>query len=278
MKLNTESRLDLLAWGWRDEPAVHLEIATYFTEWTNVDPLLKEHRDWVEANAHGYGERAFHGMWGFLLKEYSWTKINPSNSVRFTFLEIGVFKGQVLSLVDLISYKVIKHSPWFDWDIYGITPLDSSGGHVDTNYMDCIDKIHRRFNTAYFDELRQPRLPKLFVGLSTSPDIINKVSEKFKLPGIDILYIDGGHDFDTVTSDIKNYVPLVNPGGLLVIDDSANKLHLPAGFFLGIESVSDATDQLLMPFCENPIYPFNEFEFLFNVGHNRIWRRRLATK
>ena len=36
---------------------------------------------------------------------------------------------------------------------------------------------------------------------------------------VDVLHIDGGHDFDAVTADLRNWWPLLAPGGVLIGDD-----------------------------------------------------------
>ena len=38
-------------------------------------------------------------------------------------------------------------------------------------------------------------------------------------PGVDMVHIDGNHDYVKVESDIKNYVPKLRVGGFLVMDD-----------------------------------------------------------
>ena len=89
---------------------LQLEIANYrstaeyndtlwksFTERTDGIDFLRAHRDWVEQNAWGFGDRAFHYMWYLLLKDDVLTRRSPS------LLEIGVYKGQVISLWALIA-------------------------------------------------------------------------------------------------------------------------------------------------------------------------------
>jgi cephalosporin hydroxylase len=103
-------------------------------------------------------------------------------------------------------------------------------------------------------------------GSSTHPKIIELARSK---PEFDILYIDGGHAYDVVKSDIEHYAPLVKPGGYLVIDDCNNQLDMPDGYFRGIESVSKAVDEVFPPFTQN-----DDWEYIGSVVHNRILRRR----
>lgn len=228
--------------AWADVPGVHKEINETFAELVNGSPSLKSHRDFVEQNIFGFGERSFHWMWNLIVKEM------PQS---FTFLEIGVFKGQVLSLVELLANQQSKKVKR-----YGVTPLSTEGGVWESDYAKDLVTIHDAFT-----------LDKKFTilnGLSESPEIIGKAS-KLKL---DILFIDGGHEERHIRNDIVNYAPLVKAGGYMVIDDCANAFNMPFGYFQGIESVSKVVDELLPP-----KYVSNEWEFIASVVHNRIFKK-----
>ena len=223
---------------WKDDRSIHADINETFTRLVNADPELKAFRDFVEGNndtpvkIFGFGERSFLWMWKLLVDEM------PPD---FKFLEIGVFRGQVLALIRILSKTA---------SIAGITPLDSTGGHWESDYEADIKLLHETF------KLSQPDIIK---GLSTDPDIIEKAKGTY-----DIIYIDGGHEYEVAKSDIINYSPFVKVGGYLVIDDCANKYDLPYGYFRGIESVSRAVDQHL---------PNEQFKEIFSVVHNRIFQR-----
>ena len=79
---------------WKDEPDTHAFINDSFKGLVNATPELKEYRDWIEANIFGFGERSFIWMWKILIDEMP---------VNFNFLEVGVFRGQILGAVRLIS-------------------------------------------------------------------------------------------------------------------------------------------------------------------------------
>jgi hypothetical protein len=227
---------------WRDDPQTHQTINEKFCECVNADPDLKAFRDFVEGNndtpvkIFGFGERSFIWMWKLLVQEM------PHD---FKFLEVGVFRGQVLAVVRMLSkYK---------WpSIVGITPLDSSGGHWESDYKSDIKFLHETFN------LQQPTIIK---GMSTDPEVVKTASNMHRY---DMVYIDGGHDYETVKQDLQNYSPMVKPGGYLIIDDCANKYNLPNGYFRGIETVSRAVDEVL---------PNETFKELFSVVHNRIFKK-----
>lgn len=223
---------------WKDEEKTHKFIHETLIEKVNATPYLKAHRDWVEQNHWGFGERSFQWMWKCLIEEM------PEN---FSFLEIGVFRGQILSLVGLLAEKQKKQSYRF-----GVTPLSPLGIGWESDYRKDIETIH--------DVFQIKKDYTLIPFDSTKSEAIEQAS----LRQYDIVFIDGGHDYETVKKDIKNYLPLVKEGGYLVIDDAACKTKQPFGYFQGIEDVCKAVDEVL---------PNKEFKELFNVVHNRVFKK-----
>jgi len=62
-------------------------------------------------------------------------------------------------------------------------------------------------------------------GRSEEEDIKEKVFDKLK--DVDILFIDGDHEYNAVINDYKNYSHLVNKGGYILFDDYSDKEHSP---------------------------------------------------
>lgn len=231
---------------WKDEPQVHDKIKLTFEEKTNSVPKLKEMRDFVEKEGYGFGERAFYHMWSLIVDKM------PQ---MFTFLEIGVYKGQILALMRMLALLKGK-----DCSIVGITPLDETDGYMKCDYLADIKNLHKHFDIegGYL----------IIKGLSTDSLMVEYANGWF-LDQLDILYIDGGHATEVVKKDIKNYTRALKVGGYLVMDDCANRFKMPSGHFRGHQSVSNAVDELLPPYANN-----DKFEFLFNVVHNRIWIKK----
>ena len=48
------------------------EIVADYTAKVNADPFLKSYRDWIEANAFGFGERCFLWMWKRIVDDFEW--------------------------------------------------------------------------------------------------------------------------------------------------------------------------------------------------------------
>ena len=236
--------------NYSDNEASHTALWNSFLSNVQALPYLKKHRDYVEAGGFGYGDRPFHWMWKLLVSEM------PS---KFNFLEIGVFQGQTLSLVGLLAGRMAKNAK-----VVGITPLDRTGDqyatHPDLDYAARIKKIHLDHGLGR---------PTIINGLSFDPRVKHLAQEEGPY---DLVYIDGCHDYLVVVDDITSYAPMVRPGGFLVVDDAGNNLKLPKGLiphdWFGLEDVSQAVKNTLE---EGALR--EQFEHLFAVGHNRVFRR-----
>jgi len=217
----------------------------FLNEYYN-DPLLVNHRSFIESNYLGFGERPFHVIWRELVKTL------PDN---FNFLEVGVYKGQILSLVKLLSDSSNKKINYI-----GVTPLNNSGDKFSTyevvNYSKIITDLFKHFNLD-FDIQKN-----IINGLSTDNSVKNKIK---KNGPYDLIYIDGGHDYDCVVSDIKLMIDVSKKGSYVVFDDSSCYKNLSKDKFKGHIDVCNAIKDNL----ENN----NHFVELICVGHNRVFKR-----
>ena len=215
------------------------ELVKDYTDKVNADKELKAYRDFIEQNAFGFGERCFLWMWNEIIAKM------PD---EFTFMEIGVFRGQILAIVSLLAERHGKKVRRI-----GITPLDTSDGHWESDYEADIIRLHDVFNIK--DDYDLIRLD------STNPNAIKLASQNPP----DVLYIDGGHTYEVVKSDLTHYLPILKVGGTLVIDDCNNAIPMPWGYFQGIQSVSLAVDEVL-PREGSTEYWKHEL----NLVHNRV--------
>jgi hypothetical protein len=220
------------------------QLVALFEQELRDDYIGWGYRQWIEERAFGFGERCFLPMWKHLAAHL------PEEC---TFLEVGVFRGQVLGWMGMMAQR-------YDLDMvrYGVTPLDSTDGHWESDYRADIELLHDTFGI--------PNDYRLIVGQSQHPDT-HAAAKNIRA---DVVYIDGGHSYEVVKSDLDFYPRLVKPGGYLVIDDCNNAIDMPDGYFRGILSVSKAVDERFPPYT-----PSDEWELVLNLVHNRILRKKL---
>lgn len=245
-----------------DNDRLHAE----FTRAAGADPLLAAHRRHVEEKSLGFGDPAFHWLWHLLLAAAG------RRFGAFDALEIGVFKGQVISL-----WALLARERGLAARIHAVTPLAgqpmpapgfwrslryrldrrfrervNSGDFYAAEDYEAIVRAHFAHHGLSFDDVR------LLRGYSTEPAIQTEAARhRYAL-----LYIDGDHTYEGACADLHGYAPLVAPGGWLVMDDAGHDL---AGdtFWKGYESVARA--------CR--LLPGLGFKNVINIGHNRVFER-----
>lgn len=235
--------LTTLKQTWADTPESHMHISELFTALVNQDEQLCAHRDFVEQNAFGFGERAFQYLWDILIQEM------PE---CFSFLEVGVFRGQIVSLVKLLADRQGK-----DVYRYCVTPLSPIGIGWESDYGDDIERIH--------DEFGLVKDYTVYKGLSNDELV---VKQAWDTSPYNILYIDGSHTYEDALFDLKVYSLIVSTGGYLVIDDCNCDMNFPpSGFFTGIDTVTAAKLKWLETDGDG-------WEFIASVVHISVFRKK----
>ena len=203
--------------------------------------LVRAHRRYFIQEDRGFGEDAFHAMWWLLLCEFKPTRM----------LEIGVYRGQVISLWALICERLLKQS----YEVHGISPFSPLSDSVST-YLRDRDYMAEVMGTFRYWRLSQPILVK---ALSTDPEATAHIQSC----SWDLMYIDGSHEYEVVLADYQLCKSHLRPGGLLVLDDASlgGPFHPPCFSFAGHPGPSQVARQ----------FADREMQFLGAVGHNNAY-------
>lgn len=239
-----------------------------FTAATAADPVLAAHRAHVEANQLGFGDPAFHALWACLLAEAG------RRFGRFRALEIGIYKGQVISLWSLLARELR-----LDAELHALGPLAGNPPPAPSLWQ----RLRYRFDRNYREEVKTGNFyaaedyeavvrahfahhgldfeaVKIHRGYSTDPDILAKLQDA----RFEIIYVDGDHREAGARHDFATFGAKVVPGGWLIADDAA--FDLPGDtFWKGYAEVTVALSEL------KPL----GFKNVLNVGHNRVFQREV---
>ncbi len=226
------------------DPTKFYERAVEFFD-RRLPEEFRTHRTYFTQTGRGFGEDAFHTQWFLLFREF-----RPKS-----FLEIGVFRGQSLSLAALCA----RHFQ-LDCFVQGISPFSTAGDAV-SRYRPGLDyQADTLTNFAYF-KLPAPTLLKAY-----STDAI--AAQLIASRAWDIIYIDGNHDYDIAKADWELCAKNILPGGVIVLDDSglSTKFRAPAfatGGHPGPSRLAMEIDR-----CA--------FTEILQVGHNRVFQKNSA--
>jgi len=219
----------------------YLNCVRYFYQ--KAPDFLKTHRDYFRQGQRGFGEDAFHIMWYGLCQA-----CRPTS-----FLEIGVYRGQVLSLASLLAKSL-----GFDAFVCGVSPFTCAGDTV-SKYSPSVD--YWTDTLENFKALGLPP-PKLIKGMSDANDVIREFSSR----SWDFIYIDGNHEYEVARKDFLRCAKILNPGGKIVLDDSALLTSYRPPLFAtaghpGPSRLAAEADSL-------------GFQEILRVGHNRVFQKK----
>jgi SAM-dependent methyltransferase len=203
---------------------------------------IRDHRRYFRAGQRGFGEDSFHVMWQALFET-----CRPSS-----FLEIGVYRGQVLSLLSLLARQAR-----LDCRVCGVSPFSPAGDSV-SRYIRDLDYFEDTL--VNFRAFSLPP-PQLIRGFSTDPNVI----KGFSSTSWDLVYIDGNHEYEVAKQDFLNCSRCLAPGGKIILDDSAlfTPFIPPRYATAGHPGPSRLAKEL-------PLLGFTE---VLQVGHNRIFQK-----
>ena len=203
---------------------------------------LKMHREYFLQDQRGFGEDAFHVMWRMLFRKL---RMNQ-------FLEIGVYRGQTLSLAAMLQREL-----GISGSVTGISPFTPSGDTV-SSYRDNVDYLaDTKAQFVHFD-LNDPELVRAF-----STDSVAR--KRIERETWDAIYIDGNHDYEVARADWDLCAAHVRPGGIIVLDDSALRTtyNPPAFATGGHPGPSQVAAEI----------GGTSFQEILRVGHNRVFKK-----
>ena len=155
----------------------------------------------------------------FLLKHIE--KVKPKN-----FLEIGVFHGVTSRNVCEVLY--LLHGNDFKFTGIDLFLNDNDRKILKDEYLpkttfsNPLKTIYYRF-IIKSDPYNLESVNKLLNKFKKNVNIIrgnsNEVLKKINLDGIDYVFLDGGHKYETVRNDLENLTQIVNNNGVILCDD-----------------------------------------------------------
>lgn len=211
--------------------------------YTRLPKPLREHRAYFESGGRGFGEKSFHVMWFLLFREFT-----PES-----FLEIGVFRGQTLSLAALLA-----RLSNFQCLVQGISPFSPAGDSV-SKYRRDVDYYQDTLDNFSHFSLPAPALLRAYSTDRAAADLI--ASRDWSC-----IYIDGNHEYEIARQDWELCSSHLRPGGLVVLDDS------------GLTTKYTPPDVLSTAGHPGPSRLAQEidrgrFREILQVGHNRVFQK-----
>jgi hypothetical protein len=204
---------------------------------------VRDHRAYFEQGRRGFGDPSLHAMW-FLLHERLHLR---------RFLEIGVFRGQVISLIALLH----RLSGETSGVIAGISPFVAAQDSVSYYPVNIDYHEDTLLNFRNFD-LPLPTLCRAYSTDSAAAELVRSTTW-------DAIFIDGNHEYEVARSDWSLCSAHVRPGGIIVLDDAGlyTTYVPPFSKFKGHPGPSRVAQEV----------DRQRFREILQIGHNRVFQR-----
>ena len=156
------------------------------------------------------------GHGDFLLDEVRKEKPN-------IFLEIGVFHGVTARNICELLYQTHKNDfKYIGLDLFEETEENKNEVIPNNTFNNPLKRIYFKYikkQNPYSLEAVRDLLKKFEKNIHLIQGNSNKVLKKIDMSKIDYVFLDGGHEYNTVKNDLDNCIEVVKKGGTVLCDD-----------------------------------------------------------
>ena len=139
------------------------------------------------------------------------------------FLEVGVFHGVTArNVCELLSEIHGNDFKYIGLDLFEKNDENKSEIIPNTNFSNPLKQIYFKYikrQDPYTKEAVEDLLKKFKNNVSLIKGNSNIVLKKIDMSKIDYVFLDGGHDYETVKNDLNCCSEVINNGGTILCDD-----------------------------------------------------------
>ena len=139
------------------------------------------------------------------------------------FLEVGVFHGVTArNICELLSEIHGNDFKYIGLDLFEKNNENKSEIIPNTNFSNPLKQIYFKYikrQDPYSKEAVEDLLKKFKNNISLIKGNSNIVLKKIDMSKIDYVFLDGGHDYETVKNDLNCCSEVINNGGTILCDD-----------------------------------------------------------
>ena len=139
------------------------------------------------------------------------------------FLEIGVFHGVTARNVCELLYQIHKNDfKYIGLDLFVENEENKNEVIPNNTFNNPLKKIYFKYikkQNPYSLEAVRDLLKKFEKNVHLIQGNSNKVLNKMDMSKIDYVFLDGGHEYNTVKNDLDNCIEVIKKGGTVLCDD-----------------------------------------------------------
>ena len=139
------------------------------------------------------------------------------------FLEIGVFHGVTARNICELLYQTHKNDfKYIGLDLFAENDENKNEVIPNNTFNNPLKRIYFKYikkQNPYSLEAVRDLLKKFEKNVHLIQGNSNKVLNKMDMSKIDYVFLDGGHEYNTVKNDLDNCIEVIKKGGTVLCDD-----------------------------------------------------------
>ena len=139
------------------------------------------------------------------------------------FLEIGVFHGVTARNICELLYQTHKNDfKYIGLDLFVENEENKNEVIPNNTFNNPLKRIYFKYikkQNPYSIEAVRDLLKKFEKNVHLIQGNSNKVLKKIDMGKIDYVFLDGGHEYNTVKNDLDNCIEVIKKGGTVLCDD-----------------------------------------------------------
>ena len=139
------------------------------------------------------------------------------------FLEIGVFHGVTARNICELLYRTHKNDfKYIGLDLFVENEENKNEVIPNNKFNNPLKRIYYKYikkQNPYSIEAVRDLLKKFEKNVHLIQGNSNKVLKKIDMGKIDYVFLDGGHEYNTVKNDLDNCIEVIKKGGTILCDD-----------------------------------------------------------
>ena len=140
-----------------------------------------------------------------------------------SFLEVGVFHGVTARNICELLYQIHKDNfKYIGLDLFEENNDTKSEIIPNTNFSNPFKKLYFKYikkQNPYSIEAVEDLLKKFKKNIHLIKGNSNLILKKIDMTKIDYVFLDGGHDYQTIKNDLNNCIEVINNKGTILCDD-----------------------------------------------------------
>ena len=139
------------------------------------------------------------------------------------FLEVGVFHGVTARNICELLFEIHENDfKYIGLDLFEKNDENKSEIIPNTNFSNPFKQIYFKYikrQDPYTIEAVKDLLKKFKNNVHLIKGNSNKILKKIEMSKVDFVFLDGGHDYNTVVNDLNSCLEVIKSNGTVICDD-----------------------------------------------------------